>query len=112
MCRDKGLSEMLRKNVTTIFLLSQHKGLSIEEELCRDKRQRVATEHEKNETSQQRQREMMLRQGFLWWMSKPRGTCHDIKAPIATLETNRRQNLCHDKISPIATLIIATWEAC
>ena len=51
VCRDKCPSEMLRKNVTAIFLLSQHKGLSIEEELCCDKRQRVAIEHEKNETS-------------------------------------------------------------
>ena len=48
----------------TIFLLSQQKGLSIEEELCRDKRQRVAIEHEKNVTSQLRQREIMLRQGL------------------------------------------------
>ena len=48
----------------TIFLLSQQKGLSIEEELCRDKRQRVTIEHEKNVTSQLRQREIMLRQGL------------------------------------------------
>ena len=46
----------------TVFLLSQHKGLIIEEELCHDKRQCVATEHEKNVTSQPRQKEMMLRQ--------------------------------------------------
>ena len=40
MCRDKCPSKMLRKNVTTVFLLSQHKELSIEEELCRDTRNR------------------------------------------------------------------------
>ena len=50
----------LRKFVTTIFLLLQHKGLNIEEELCCDKRQRVATEHGKNVTSQLRQKEIML----------------------------------------------------
>ena len=48
----------------TIFLLSQPKGQNIEEELCRDKRQRVAIEHEKNVTSQLRQRAIMLRQGL------------------------------------------------
>ena len=55
MCRDKCPSEMLRKNVTTVFLLSQHKGLSIEEELCRDKRQHVTT---KDSMSQQNMRRM------------------------------------------------------
>ena len=60
VCREKRPSKWLRKSVTTIFLLSQHKGLNIEEELCRDKRQRVATEHGKNVTSQLRQREIML----------------------------------------------------
>ena len=48
----------------TIILLSQHKGLNIEEELCRDKRQHVATEHGKSVTSQLRQREIMLQQGL------------------------------------------------
>ena len=57
MCRDKPPSEWLRKNVMTIFFMSQHKGLSLEEALCRNKRQCVTTEHEKNVTSQQRQRE-------------------------------------------------------
>ena len=50
VCRDKRLNEWLRKTVTTIFLLSQNKGLNIEEELCRDKRQLVETEHEKKVT--------------------------------------------------------------
>ena len=77
VCHNKRLSEWLRKNVMTIFLLSQHKGLDIEEKLCRNKRQRVATEHEKKVTSQLRQREIMLQQGFLCWMSKPEGTCRD-----------------------------------
>ena len=86
MCRDKRSSKWLKKFVTTIFLLSQHKGLNIKEELCHDKRQRVAIEHEKNVISQLRQREIMLRQGFLCWMSKPGGPCHDIKAYVATIE--------------------------
>ena len=34
---------------------------------------------EKKVTSQLRQREIMLRQGFLCWMSKPGGTCRDRK---------------------------------
>ena len=63
-CRNKRLRKWLRKSVTTIFPLSQHKGLNIEDELCRDTRQRVATEHENNVTSQLRQRKIMLRQGL------------------------------------------------
>ena len=61
------------------------------------------TKHEKNVTSEMRQRKLMLRQGFLCWMSKPGGTCRDIKAPVATLETGRKQRfyrngiLCCDK---------------
>ena len=64
VCRDKRPSKWLRKSVSTIFLMSQHKGHNIEEELCRDKRQRVTTDHGKNLTSQLRQREIMLRQGL------------------------------------------------
>ena len=102
MCCDKRSSKWLRKYVTTIFLMSQHKGLNLEEELCRDKIQRVTTEHEKNVTSQLRQREIILRQGFFCWMSKLEGTCRDIKAPVTTLETGRKQRLCHDKVSYVA----------
>ena len=47
-----------------IFLLSQHKGMNIKEELCYNKRQCVAIEHGKNVTSQLRQRKIMLRQGL------------------------------------------------
>ena len=65
VCRDKRPSKWLRKSVMTISLMSQHKGLNIEEELCRDKRKRVATEHGKNVTSQLRQRKIMLRQDLL-----------------------------------------------
>ena len=43
VCRDKRPSKWLRKSVTTIFLMSQHKGLNLEEELCRDKVSYVAT---------------------------------------------------------------------
>ena len=52
----------------------------------------------------------MLQQGFLCWMSKPGGTCRYIKAHVAMLETNIRQNLCRDIKYPVATLIIATWK--
>ena len=64
MCHDKRPSKWLRNSFTTIFLLSQHKGLNIEDELCCNKRQRVATEHGKNVTNQLRQKEIMLRQGL------------------------------------------------
>ena len=87
----------------TIFLLLQHKGVNIEEELCRHKIQRVVTKHEKNVTSQLRQREIMLRQGFLCWMSKLGGTCRDIKASVTTLEKRRKQRFCRDKVSYVAT---------
>ena len=52
----------------------------------------------------------MLRQGFLCWMSKPGGTCCDIKAHVAVLKTNRRQNHYRDIKYHVATLIIATWK--
>ena len=61
LCHDKCPSKWLRKSVTTIFRMSQHKGLNIEKELCHEKRQRVATENGKNVTSQLRQRKLMLR---------------------------------------------------
>ena len=35
---------------------------------------------------------------FVNWMSTPRRTCLDIKAPIATLETGRKQKFCRDKV--------------
>ena len=54
VCRDKRPRKWLGKYVMTIFLLSQHKGLNIEEELCRNKRQRVVKEHGKFVTSQLR----------------------------------------------------------
>ena len=38
VCHDKRLSKWLRKSVMTIFPLSQHKVLNIEEELSSDKR--------------------------------------------------------------------------
>ena len=64
VCHDKRPRKWLRKYVTTIFLLLQHKGLNIEEELRRDKRQRVVIEHRKKVTSQLRQRKIMLRHDF------------------------------------------------
>ena len=73
VCRDKRPSKWLRKSVTIIFILSQHKGLNIEDELCRDKRQCVATEHGKNVKRQLRQ---MLRQGFS-------ARCQHQKEPVA-----------------------------
>ena len=104
MCRDKRPSKWLKKNVTTVFLLSQHKGLNIEEELCHNKRQLVTTEQENKVTSQLRQREIMLRQGFLCWMSKAEGTCHDtdycnLKNLVETLDEevmSRQSDECHD----------------
>ena len=51
VCCDKRPSKWLRKPVTTICPLSQQKGLSIEDELCREKRQHVMTEYGKNVTS-------------------------------------------------------------
>ena len=77
MCRDKRPSKLLRKYVTTIFLLSQHKRLNIEEKLCREKRQRVAIEHGKNVTSQLRQRKIMLQQGLS-------AGCQHQDEPVAT----------------------------
>ena len=96
VCCDKHSSKCLRKSVTTIFLLSQHKGLNIEK-LCRDKRQHVTTEHEKNVTSQMRQREIMLQQGFLCWMSKPGGTCRDTRRRKKAEILSRQGILCRDK---------------
>ena len=77
MCHEKRPTKWVRKSVTKIFSMSQHKGMNIGEELCRDKRQRVATKHGKNVTSQLRQRKIMLRQGFS-------ARCQHQEKPIAT----------------------------
>ena len=42
VCRNKRLSKWLRKFVTIIFLMSQHKGLNLEEDLCHEKVSYVA----------------------------------------------------------------------
>ena len=94
--RDKRQSKWLRKSVTTIFLLSQHEGLTIEKERCHDKRQCVATEHGKNVTSQLRQREIMLRQGLS-------AGCQHQEEIVTTLKTGKVQKLCCDKVSYVAT---------
>ena len=39
---------------------------------------------------------------FVSWMSTPRRTCCDIKAPVATLETGRKQKFCCDEVSYVA----------
>ena len=58
--------------------MSQHKGLNKEEELCRDKRQLVATDNEKNMTNQLRHREFMLRQDFQQVVNIRQDLCRDI----------------------------------
>ena len=80
----------------TIFLLSQYKGLNIEEELCHDKRQRVATEHGKNVTSQLRQREIMLRHGLS-------AGCQHQEQLVTTIKTGRKHKFYRNKVSYVAT---------
>ena len=75
--------------------MSQHKGLNIEEELCGDKRQRVATKHGKNVTSQLRQRKIILRQSLSTG-------CQHQEEHVATLKTRRDQKFCRDKLSYVA----------
>ena len=102
VCRDKCPSEMLRKNVTTVFLLLQHKGVSIEEELCHD-------------TRNMKKAEILSQQGILCRDKKLKSNTRRLLLHISLccdIMKNRRQNLCHDIISPIVTLIIATWKAC
>ena len=40
---------------------------------------------------------------FVSWISTLGRTCRDIKAPIPTLKTRRKQKLCRDKVSYVAT---------
>ena len=40
---------------------------------------------------------------FVSWMSTPRRTCRDIKAPVTTLETGRKQKFYRDKVSYVTT---------
>ena len=40
---------------------------------------------------------------FVNWMSTPGKTYHDIKAPVTTLETGRKQKIYRDKVSCVAT---------
>ena len=96
MCRDKCLRKWLRKSVTTIFPLLQHKRLNIEEELCRDR-----TWEECNKSVKTKKDNVVTR--FVNWMSKPGRTCHDIKAHVATLETGRKEKFYRYKISYVTT---------
>ena len=79
MYRDKRPSKWLRKSITIIFLLSQHKGLNIEEELCHDR-----TWEECNKPTETKKDNVATR--FVCWKSTPGRTCRDINAPIATLK--------------------------
>ena len=69
--------------------MPQHKGLYIEEELCRDKRQRVTTEHGKNVKSAEIKRDNVAIR-FVNWMLTSGRTCRDIKAYVATLKMGRK----------------------
>ena len=40
---------------------------------------------------------------FVSWMSTSGTTCRNIKAPIATLKTERKHKFCRDKVSYVAT---------
>ena len=40
---------------------------------------------------------------FVSWKSTSGRTCHDIKAPVATLKTRREQKFCRDKVSYVVT---------
>ena len=91
--------------------MSRQTSKLIENELYRDKRQRVATENGKNLTIQLRQRKFMLRQGFSAGCQHQEKKFRDKEAPVAINETGRRQKLCCHKGSSITTLIIATWKS-
>ena len=84
------------------------------DELCREKRQRVATENGKNLTSQLRQIKFMLRQGF------SAGCQHQeefvMTKNLLSQQTSRKHKLYRDKGSSfttpsVTTLIIATWKS-
>ena len=102
-CRDKRPSKWLRKFVMTIFLLSQHKGLNIEEELCHENKTacRDRTWEECNQSVETKKDNVVTR--FVSWMPTSGRTYRDIKALVATLEIGRKQKFCHDKVSYVAT---------
>ena len=70
--------------------------IEYKEEICRDKRQCVATEHEKNVISQLKQRNILLRQGLSIG-------CQQQKEPVATLERGRKQKFYRDKVFYVTT---------
>ena len=59
------------------------------------------TEEECNKSVETRKVNVVTR--FFSWMLAPRRTCRDIKAPIMTQETGRKQKFCHDEVSYVAT---------
>ena len=71
MCHDRTFKQMAKEichdNLSSVATqrIEYRRAMSQQKTTCRDKTQCVATEHEKNVTSQLRQREIMLRQGFL-----------------------------------------------
>ena len=78
-----------------IFLLSQHKGLNIEDELCHDR-----TWEECNNSAKTKRDNVVTR--FVKWMSTSGRTCCDIKAPVAILKIGREHKFFHDKVSYVA----------
>ena len=76
--------------------MSRQTSNQMAKEICRDKRQRVATKHGKNVTSQMRQREIMLQQSLSTG-------CQHQEEPVATLETGRKHKFCRDKVFYVAT---------
>ena len=83
--------------------MSQHKRLNIEEELYRDKRQRIATEHGKNVTSQLRQRKIMLRQGLA------AGFQHQ-EEPVTTYKLLSRHWKQEESINSVATRYLMSQQ--
>ena len=80
----------------------QHKGLDIEEKLCRNKRQRIAIKMEEcNKSAKTKKVNVATR--FISWMSTPGRICYNIEAHVTTKEAGRKHKLCSDKVSSVAT---------
>ena len=110
-------------SVATEFCVSQQTSKQMAKEISHDNISSVTTkrtEYRRGAMSRQKTacrdksagtKKVNVATRFVSWMSTLGKTCLNIKAPVATLETGRKQKFCCDKVSYVATLIIATWKS-
>ena len=83
-------------SVATQMIEYRRGAMSRQKTACRDR-----TWEECNKSAETKKDNVATR--FVSWMSTPGRTCHDIKAPVAILETRRKHKSCRNKVSYVAT---------